>query len=85
MAVTAYRKTVGTTSVELVVSDGDGLSALVRNRGSGAVYIGGDDVDSAGGFELRSGYAASFDLSGREILYAVSGGTEVVHVIANRT
>lgn len=80
MSVSAARVTVGGTATALN-TDTDttsGTSLVVTNRDtSESVDLGGADVTSGGGFELKAGESVSADLGAGEQLYAISDGTEV--------
>jgi hypothetical protein len=59
-----------------------GSSALIRNRGSVAVFIGGSGVTTATGFQLDPGEAIPVDLDDGEIPYGrVVSGTPICHVL----
>src|SRR5829696_8377809 len=65
VAVRATRVTVTDTATPLIGSTADyqmGSSALIRNRGSVSVYVGGSGVTTATGYELEPGDAIPVDL-----------------------
>jgi hypothetical protein len=50
-----------------------GSSALIRNRGGVAVYIGASDVTTSTGFQLDAGEAITMDLDDNEVPSVISG------------
>lgn len=81
MAATSSRFVVGTTAA-LIAADADAGAALIRNRGTGAVYFGDATVTSSTGFQVDPGETIPVDLFPGDALYAVSAsGSNVVHVL----
>lgn len=81
MAATSARISVGTSAVTLA-ADVDSGAALIRNRGTGAVYLGDASVTSSTGFQVDPGETVPVDLFPGDTLYAVSAsGSNVVHVL----
>lgn len=79
------RVTVGTTPVIIVSSDGDGVSALVRNRGAASIFVGDSPVTTSTGYELLPSDAMALDLAPGEVLYGISGSAgQAVHVLRSR-
>jgi hypothetical protein len=85
VAVRATRVTVGTSPTALTGSTTDyhtGQSALIRNRGSVAVFIGDGSVTTSTGFQLDAGEAIPADLFEGETPYGiVASSTAVCHVL----
>lgn len=76
MAFLSGQGTVGTSAAALIASSltgSNGSRALVRNRGTVAVYLGAVGVTTGTGFQLDPGESASFYMDGAETLYAISG------------
>lgn len=81
MAATTARISVG-TSAALLAADADSGAALIRNRGTGAVYLGDASVTSATGFQVDPGETIPMDLYPGDALYAISAsGSNSVHVL----
>lgn len=88
MAVAARRVLLTGTPTPLSVrseTDDDfkpGWSVAVSNPGPASVYLGGDDVDAAEGFELLAGLTFAAELGRGDFLYGfVSTADQEVHVI----
>lgn len=72
MSVRGTRVTVTDVATPLIGGTADyqmGSSALIRNRGSVSVYVGGSGVTTATGYELEPGDAIPVDLNDAEIPY----------------
>lgn len=66
----------------LAIPEGDGHSVCVRNRGTGAIYLGPASVTTSNGYQLDAGESAAFDLVGSEALYAIAAsGTQRVDTL----
>lgn len=85
MAVSAARVDVTSTATRL---DADltavrGGSALIRNRGTAAVYLGASNVTTSTGFQLDPDESVSIDLEGYSLgLYGrAASGTHTCHVM----
>lgn len=77
MAIRSAQATVGTSAAVLVDAAGDDeradFSALVHNKGSVSVYLGGSGVTVATGYEVGAGEAVALSLTGSDTVYAISG------------
>lgn len=69
----------------LAVSGGDGCVAHIVNSGATVVYVGGEDVTSTNGLNLRQNVTEKYELAGGDNLYAVtaSGTQSVVVLLTN--
>lgn len=85
MAIKQAQVSVTTTATLLdqTMTGVEKVAILVRNRGTGAVYIGGSDVSSSNGFQLDAGESTTVEagtyspgLYGR-----AATGTHTVHVL----
>lgn len=67
--------TSGTAYEILPVRQGNGRDVTIQNNNASAVvYIGGTSVTTSDyGFKIVSGAAISFELDGRDSIWAVSG------------
>ena len=85
MSVKQGQVSVGTTATLLdqAMSGVDKVAMLVRNRGTGVVYLGGADVSSANGLQLDVGDAVTLEAETYSVgLYGrAASGTQAVHVL----
>jgi hypothetical protein len=86
VGVRATRVTVTDTATPLNAVGTDyhsGTSALIRNRGAVAVYVGKSDVTTTTGYQLDPGEAIPADLGDGEILYGrcATSRSAVCHVL----
>lgn len=81
--------TLSSTTATRLTPNGlhSGMDITVQNvHASATVYIGGEGVTSSNyGYRLLAGNAISFELPGRDALYAISGtnGTQVAVIKTN--
>lgn len=83
MPIIAGRVTV-TASVTLILNPLNGsvtgpITAIVKNPGPSSVYLGGETVTAATGFELATGGTVDVELIAGDLLYGVtaSGSQEL--------
>jgi hypothetical protein len=89
--IEASRVSVGTSAV-VVVTGGGGRRDLgggqfsIRNRGSVAVYLGGDSsVTTSTGYQLDAGEAVAMTVAEGEYVYGIAAsGSNAVHVLAQK-
>lgn len=86
MAVTAAQVTVTTTAAALSATETDARSGeilvVLNTDATNPVYLGPVGVTSGTGFKLPAGGSTpALHLGAGESLYAVSGGSVVVHVL----
>lgn len=85
MAFVGTRVTVTDTATALESAvTSEGVSVLIRNRGSVAVYIGGSAVTTSTGYQLDPGEAITVEADEVNPLGAygiVASGTAVCHIL----
>lgn len=80
MATDGRRINVGTTPSRLTseaTTVGQKNSLVATNQGSASVDLGGPDVESGSGYELKVGATFSVDLEGKDAPYAVAASGTV--------
>ncbi len=81
MATSASRVTV-TSAATLLALDANAGSALIVNRDTVTVYVGGEAVTSAAGYQLDPGESVAVDLFQGEGVYGITASsTAVCHVL----
>lgn len=82
MAYTAQQISVSTSATP-IVAPGDSNhvvayhAALVRNAGTGSVFLGGADVTASSGFELSPGASVQIATTSVDELYAIAASGSV--------
>lgn len=86
MPIISSRVVVGNTPT-LLINPVNGsvtgsITAIVKNAGPTSVFIGGEFVTAAQGFELAAGGTVDVDLIAGDLLYGITGsGTQEVQTI----
>ena len=81
--ISSAQVSVTTAATLLVQADTDGCRVLIHHSGGGSIWLGGDDVTNANGFNLANADGfIEIVLPPNAALYArANTGTEVVQIL----
>lgn len=83
MAVGSEQKTITNAAAQVLLDGRDATHFLIHNKhATVSVWLGESGVTAATGYELAAGETLECELTGKDKLYAKSGGADVlVHVL----
>lgn len=82
MAISSAKVTVTTTAAALNTASDDWTRIRVANpTGGSSVYLGNSGVTTSNGGLLAGGTFIDLTIAPGDVLYAVSGGSQDVHVL----